>query len=174
MAMGTTTREDAMKTIEIHHLLLALSVVLTMAWAGCSSPEEKPDPQPSQTTAVEPEPEPECLSGCMLSGEGKCQIEANSMDWNSTSTEIVPCDPRCCEEGVDPVDTAGPDTDGDGILDENDQCPDQAEDNDQFEDEDGCPDPDNDGDGIPDVDDLCPLDAEDVDGFQDKDGCLDP
>jgi outer membrane protein OmpA-like peptidoglycan-associated protein len=63
------------------------------------------------------------------------------------------------------------DRDGDGLLDPEDQCPDQAEDRDEFEDEDGCPDPDNDGDGVPDVTDDCPLEPEDLDEFADDDGC---
>lgn len=65
------------------------------------------------------------------------------------------------------------DSDGDGIPDEVDQCPDVAEDKDGFEDEDGCPDYDNDADGIPDVKDQCPNEPEDMDGFQDTDGCPD-
>ncbi|MBU0551056.1 OmpA family protein [Myxococcota bacterium] len=65
------------------------------------------------------------------------------------------------------------DRDGDGIPDDVDQCPDEAEDKDQFEDEDGCPDLDNDGDGIPDTEDLCPLQAEDRNGYEDQDGCPD-
>ncbi|MBD3344356.1 MAG: OmpA family protein [Chitinivibrionales bacterium] len=65
------------------------------------------------------------------------------------------------------------DKDGDGILDDIDQCPDVAEDNDGFEDEDGCPDYDNDKDGIYDTEDECPNDPEDRDGFQDMDGCPD-
>ena len=63
------------------------------------------------------------------------------------------------------------DRDGDGIKDDVDQCPDQAEDMDHFKDEDGCPDPDNDNDGIPDVDDRCPNVPEDRDGDHDEDGC---
>ena len=63
------------------------------------------------------------------------------------------------------------DSDGDGILDENDACPNQPEDFDGFEDTDGCPDLDNDGDGIPDVQDQCPDIAEDFDNFLDSDGC---
>ncbi|MDH4283367.1 MAG: OmpA family protein [Myxococcales bacterium] len=66
------------------------------------------------------------------------------------------------------------DADGDGILDDVDQCPNEPEDMDGFQDEDGCPDLDNDGDGILDVDDGCPNDAEDIDGFEDQDGCPDP
>ncbi|MGB5810899.1 MAG: OmpA family protein [Polyangiales bacterium] len=65
------------------------------------------------------------------------------------------------------------DTDGDGISDDLDQCPTEAEDLDGFQDEDGCPDFDNDGDGILDVDDGCPMDPEDIDGFEDQDGCPD-
>lgn len=66
------------------------------------------------------------------------------------------------------------DRDGDGIPDDADQCPTDAEDRDGYEDSDGCPDKDNDGDGIPDVLDKCPNQPEDMDGFQDTDGCPDP
>ena len=72
--------------------------------------------------------------------------------------------------GVEPI----LDADGDGILDDVDQCPNEPEDFDGFQDEDGCPDLDNDGDGVLDVDDGCPNDAEDIDGFEDEDGCPDP
>ncbi|MEZ4460755.1 MAG: OmpA family protein [bacterium] len=63
------------------------------------------------------------------------------------------------------------DQDGDGILDNVDQCPVDPEDFDTFEDEDGCPDKDNDKDGILDPADVCLFVPEDVDGFQDNDGC---
>lgn len=71
------------------------------------------------------------------------------------------------------------DTDGDGIKDDEDNCPTEPEDFDGFQDTRadsppgryGCPDPDNDNDGIPDVDDRCPDEAEDKDGDQDEDGC---
>jgi outer membrane protein OmpA-like peptidoglycan-associated protein len=66
------------------------------------------------------------------------------------------------------------DSDGDGVADDKDKCPTEAEDKDGFEDEDGCPDPDNDNDGIPDNFDQCPNKAEDMDGFEDDDGCPDP
>lgn len=65
------------------------------------------------------------------------------------------------------------DRDNDGILDNDDACPDEPEDKDGFEDSDGCPDTDNDQDGILDADDKCPDDAEDKDGFEDEDGCPD-
>ena len=73
-----------------------------------------------------------------------------------------------------PADKKAPDADGDGIPDELDKCPTEAEDFDDFQDEDGCPDLDNDGDGILDADDKCPNDPEDMDGFEDEDGCPDP
>ncbi|MGE5184493.1 MAG: OmpA family protein [Acidobacteriota bacterium] len=66
------------------------------------------------------------------------------------------------------------DIDGDGILDNVDNCPKDPEDKDGFQDEDGCPDLDNDGDGIADKLDKCPLEAEDHDGYQDEDGCPEP
>jgi outer membrane protein OmpA-like peptidoglycan-associated protein len=66
------------------------------------------------------------------------------------------------------------DADGDGILDNVDECPQVPEDFDKFEDEDGCPEPDNDADGILDGVDKCPNDPEDLDKFQDEDGCPDP
>jgi len=66
------------------------------------------------------------------------------------------------------------DRDGDGIKDDVDRCPDDPEDQDDFEDEDGCPDPDNDKDGILDVDDRCPNEPEDKDGIEDEDGCPEP
>ncbi len=65
------------------------------------------------------------------------------------------------------------DSDGDGILDDMDQCPNEPEDFDGFQDEDGCPDVDNDQDGILDFKDKCPDTPEDFDGFQDEDGCPD-
>jgi OOP family OmpA-OmpF porin len=63
------------------------------------------------------------------------------------------------------------DTDGDGIANQNDGCPLLAEDRDDFEDADGCPDEDNDRDRRLDAEDKCPNKAEDLDGFEDDDGC---
>ncbi len=75
------------------------------------------------------------------------------------------------EGGKGAISATGIDSDGDGIPDDRDQCPNQPEDHDGFQDDDGCPDPDNDGDGIPDKLDKCPNEPEDKDGFQDEDGC---
>ena len=66
------------------------------------------------------------------------------------------------------------DTDKDGIVDALDQCIREAEDIDNFQDEDGCPEKDNDADGLLDRQDRCPLEPEDEDGYQDSDGCPDP
>jgi len=66
------------------------------------------------------------------------------------------------------------DPDKDGIVGASDQCPNEAEDKDDFEDENGCPDPDNDADGLPDASDQCPKEPEDKDTFKDEDGCPDP
>lgn len=63
------------------------------------------------------------------------------------------------------------DRDGDGLKDNVDQCPTDAEDLDGHEDTDGCPDRDNDLDTIADDADKCPNEAEDPDGFEDTDGC---
>ena len=68
------------------------------------------------------------------------------------------------------------DTDGDGIVDKEDACPEEPEDLDGIADEDGCPEGtgDLDGDGLTDEEDGCPTEAEDADGFEDEDGCPDP
>jgi OOP family OmpA-OmpF porin len=65
------------------------------------------------------------------------------------------------------------DKDNDGVSDSKDACPELAEDQDGYQDDDGCPDLDNDKDGISDAQDKCPNDAEDKDGFEDSDGCPD-
>jgi outer membrane protein OmpA-like peptidoglycan-associated protein len=59
------------------------------------------------------------------------------------------------------------DSDHDGVPDKDDKCRDEPEDEDGYQDEDGCPEPDNDGDGIPDARDECP----DVPGDAEHDGC---
>ena len=73
----------------------------------------------------------------------------------------------------DQVVTVDGDRDNDGIVDSRDVCPDLAEDMDNFQDDDGCPDYDNDNDGIQDNKDKCVNDPEDKDGFEDQDGCPD-
>jgi outer membrane protein OmpA-like peptidoglycan-associated protein len=65
------------------------------------------------------------------------------------------------------------DSDGDGLVDPEDECPQEAEDKDGFEDSNGCPDLDNDGDKIADIDDACPDEPEVINGIKDEDGCPD-
>jgi outer membrane protein OmpA-like peptidoglycan-associated protein len=85
-------------------------------------------------------------------------------------------DPHCrpAEPVVQEEEHLPGDTDGDGILDPDDQCPTEPEDVDTFEDTNGCPDPDNDQDAVLDVNDGAPMDPEDRDGFEDTDGVPDP
>ena len=66
---------------------------------------------------------------------------------------------------------ADSDRDDDGIENTVDDCPDAAEDFDDFADGDGCPDEDNDQDRVPDIHDECRDVAEDDDDFEDEDGC---
>ncbi|MEZ4440806.1 MAG: OmpA family protein [Polyangiaceae bacterium] len=82
---------------------------------------------------------------------------------------------RCSERRftVEPQPKPG-DKDGDGYLDNEDECPEKPENFQGFEDNDGCPDdPDTDGDGIVDSKDACELLEEDADGYLDEDGCPD-
>jgi outer membrane protein OmpA-like peptidoglycan-associated protein len=85
---------------------------------------------------------------------------------------------RCTSrEFVDLTPKAPPkpgDRDGDGILDNVDECKDDPETYNGYKDEDGCPDdPDTDSDGIADSMDQCLLEPEDKDGYLDADGCPD-
>ncbi len=75
-----------------------------------------------------------------------------------------------CVDDPGPRENQGcPDTDGDGIFDNLDRCKVDPEDKDGFQDEDGCPDPDNDQDGILDPNDKCPIDP----GTLETQGCPD-
>jgi outer membrane protein OmpA-like peptidoglycan-associated protein len=76
------------------------------------------------------------------------------------------------------LDGAG-DRDADLVADYRDRCPADKEDENEYQDEDGCPDggkgdeADKDGDGILADKDKCPGEKEDENGYQDKDGCVD-
>ena len=63
------------------------------------------------------------------------------------------------------------DRDGDGVSDDQDQCPDLPEDRDGIQDADGCPEDDADSDGILDRDDACPLVAGVPSSDPKKNGC---
>lgn len=69
--------------------------------------------------------------------------------------------------------TINDDRDSDDIADADDLCPQEAEDLDNFEDDDGCPDPDNDQDRFEDAVDACPDHPENYNGIDDEDGCPD-
>ncbi|HLT31699.1 MAG TPA: OmpA family protein [Myxococcaceae bacterium] len=86
----------------------------------------------------------------LASAAAKRALEASR---NCASKQVV------VEDGSGPVvvKVTPSDRDGDGILDDVDQCPDEPEDMDGFQDQDGCPDLDNDGDGVLDSEDRCPL-----------------
>lgn len=71
-------------------------------------------------------------------------------------------------DGDDGCPTKEKDSDGDGIPDTSDRCPREWSDNPG-----GCPVPDDDGDGIMNRDDSCPDEAENYNKFKDKDGCPD-
>jgi outer membrane protein OmpA-like peptidoglycan-associated protein len=113
------------------------------------------------------------------------QMALAKAHWEFAQLEFEQGDPRRAEHHLElaraSVDAAvieaeacrPHDRDGDGIEDEDDGCPDLAEDFDDFEDEDGCPETDNDGDGFVDGDDGCPNEPETRNGFEDDDGCPD-
>jgi outer membrane protein OmpA-like peptidoglycan-associated protein len=61
------------------------------------------------------------------------------------------------------------DTDQDGLTNDEDDCPKEAEDKDNFKDDDGCPELDNDKDSIADAQDACPTES----GPKDTQGCPD-
>jgi hypothetical protein len=69
------------------------------------------------------------------------------------------------------------DSDGDGIINTEDQCPRDGETFNSFQDTDGCPDvlpdTDKDDDNIIDTIDKCPTQTETMNGFEDSDGCPD-
>ena len=65
------------------------------------------------------------------------------------------------------------DSDGDGLRNRDDACPDDPEDLDGFVDGDGCPDLDNDRDGVADSEDRCPGSPESPNSYHDEDGCPD-
>lgn len=79
--------------------------------------------------------------------------------------------PKPEPEVVTPIVVKPGDTDHDGVVDTDDQCPNEMEDLDGYKDGDGCPELDNDNDGVQDTVDACPVQPEDRDGYNDGDGC---
>jgi OmpA-OmpF porin, OOP family len=93
---------------------------------------------------------------------------------------IINEEDQCPREGGDVVRIKGPfygcpkrDSDGDGVLDYLDACPDKPGIPTHDPATNGCPDNDRDHDGIPNDLDKCPDEPETYNGFQDADGCPD-
>jgi outer membrane protein OmpA-like peptidoglycan-associated protein/opacity protein-like surface antigen len=90
-----------------------------------------------------------------------------------TDGDGIPDNVDKCPNEAGPKENGGcpdKDTDKDGVVDRLDKCPDKAGPPERQ----GCPVEDADNDGIPDNVDKCPNDPEDKDGFEDADGCPDP
>ncbi|RZJ49505.1 MAG: OmpA family protein, partial [Chryseobacterium sp.] len=86
-----------------------------------------------------------------------------------TDGDGVPDKDDQCPDVAGPVENNGcpwPDTDGDGVIDKDDACPTVA----GPAENNGCPWPDTDGDGILDKDDACPT----VPGLPEYNGCPKP
>jgi outer membrane protein OmpA-like peptidoglycan-associated protein len=133
---------------------------------------------------------PEDLDG--FEDDDDCADLDNDLDTVTDALDLCPNEPEtrnglddadgCPDErlvlatlldGRESPDLMARDTDQDGRMDGEDQCPDLAEDFDGFEDLDGCPEPDNDSDGILDLVDRCATSGETVNAFEDDDGCPD-
>jgi|GEM_PF-981792 len=85
-----------------------------------------------------------------------------SLGWSHRNDEVYSLQPIAATDApatvaaqLDP----NSDRDGDGFVDTEDECPDQAETVDGFDDDDGCPELDGDGDGVPFGRDQCPEEA---------------
>ena len=72
------------------------------------------------------------------------------------------------EAGISPDGCPDPDPDGDGVLGDEDACPEE-----KGAGPDGCPSRDQDGDGFNDDVDKCPAEPETRNKFEDDDGCPD-
>lgn len=126
---------------------------------------------------VQESPEP-AATAAKERGRDGAELRPAAMTPGRDDTRVEPRREPANPAGTTPAPVRAPDrrfldTDGDGVVDERDQCPLVAEDWDGFQDLDGCPDLDNDRDGIPDVRDGCPNDPETYNGYYDHDGCPD-
>jgi len=118
-------------------------------------------------------------SGSLLGGNVRVDLRwgltAGRTDDPISTVELHIGLERSWDFGGRTVETIKPiplDTDGDGILDDDDACVASPETFNDFEDADGCPDTlDKDGDGILDADDDCPDLPETMNEIDDADGC---
>ncbi len=99
---------------------------------------------------------------------GPAPTVARSKD--SDGDGVMDNDDKCPDVKGEAPDGCPPkDSDGDGVADSKDKCP-----NEKGEPPDGCPSTrDSDGDGIIDSKDKCPNEPETKNGFEDDDGCPD-
>ena len=103
--------------------------------------------------------------GTGQAAEGRLPVDHRGQPTATASTTpstSASTSPRTSDNFQDDDGCPDPDNDADGIPDDFDTCPNDAEDPDGFEDEDGCPDPDNDKDGFLDAADRCPTAGRDA------------
>lgn len=120
------------------------------------------------------EPLPDADEDGIVDSDDDCAAAPEDFDLDADEDGCPDCDLdiewRACvfEEGSGScVGASVEDHDGDGVTNEADLCPEIPEDDDSFEDEDGCPDADNDADCTVDEHDRCPNEA----GPASSDGC---
>jgi outer membrane protein OmpA-like peptidoglycan-associated protein len=157
--------------------------ILRLAWAPRRSHET------AAATQEAPTP-PDADGDGVDDGADRCPFEAETQDGIRDSdgcpefrlpalTKVLLAPSRAVDAGV--ATDAGAavnawvstDSDSDGVVDSEDRCPVTAEDRDDFEDDDGCPEADNDGDSLADAKDRCGDEAEVFNGVDDDDGCAD-
>lgn len=124
---------------------------------GCPDPDNDEDGVPDLEDRCPQAKGPADNDGCPVDGEEADEAGQTGEAGKAGETSMP----------TEPPSARGPDGDNDGVLDADDECPEEPEDEDGFEDSDGCPDGDNDNDGILDADDKCPNKP----GLQTTEGC---
>ena len=163
-------------------IVIVLAVCLSLMFAGCSTRELLKKEYDSLSDRLA---EAESMGAKICAPKEYAAAEASldfaMEEWTERDYMMAKDHLTVASENTDQsillsancIELVPPDTDGDGITDDKDKCPQVAEDADGWQDTDGCPDPDNDADGIPDVSDKCPNKPETKNNFQDEDGCPD-
>jgi len=142
-------------------------------------PDQREDKDGFQDTDGCPDPDND--NDGIADALDKCPNEAETIngyldddgcpDEAPKKVEAPPLPTMKCADGTESKPGEKCDSDHDGLTDDADGCPMQAEDKDGIADEDGCPEKDADEDGVGDQEDKCPLVAETIDGVDDSDGC---
>jgi hypothetical protein len=160
--------------IQYRWIVVCTVLSLTACQKDISDEELQPVSPVATTSAVVPD-DPERVANITL---------VKSADFASVET-FISNDGRFDNGGNKPG--SKKDSDGDGIANTSDVCPQEKETVNGYQDSDGCPDTppitdpvldptpvaDSDGDGVTDASDNCPLEKENLNGFQDDDGCPD-